>query len=127
MEEIILGRNEEDKISYDFDTSLDSSLWLWGGRLAHNLQFRPDYFINFFNKVLLNTVQGHQVVCFVPMVQYHRKTIAATLENENYSDLIENVNINTININQGYFPINTGRTPNCLEGFLYIIMKYHGK
>ena len=107
-DEIILQTNEEENSNHAWNTDLNSSLWLWGGRLGHNLQFRPDYFSNFFNKVLLNTIQGHQVFCFVPMVQYHPRTVAATKDIEGVSDTIYNVNTNNANINLGYFPIRTG-------------------
>ena len=110
MNEIISKTNEKSNINYAWNTDLDSSLWLWGGRLGNNLQFRTDYFSNFFNKVLLNTIQGSQVFCFVPLVQYHPKTVAAILDIQGYPDATDNRITNSIHAsNIGYFPTNAGR------------------
>ena len=69
-----------------------------------------DYFSNFFNKVLLNTIEGHQVFCFVPIVQYHPKTVAEILDMEGYSDATYNINMNSLHAsNIGYFPRDSGR------------------
>ena len=109
MDEILLQTDEEGSANHGWNTDLSSSLWMWGGMLGHNLQFRPDYFSNFFNKVLLNTIQERQIFCFVPMIQYHPQSVVATTGNEAILAATYNANTNNAYYNLGYFPITTGK------------------
>ena len=106
IDEIIEKTKEKDHSNHAWISDLDSSLWLWTGILGKNIQFRSNYFLNFFNKVLLNTIQGHQVLCFVPMLRYRPKTVNVELQgNENAT---YNLNMDDLQIEAGYFPSKTG-------------------
>ena len=110
MDTIITKTNTALNKSHVWRENFESSLWLWGGSLSHNLQFRTDYFMNFFNKVLLNTIQETQIFCFIPMIQYHSKTRAAVTDAEGFMhDDVFDVNRNgQLPNGQGYFPRNLG-------------------
>ena len=106
IDEIIEKTNEKNHSNHAWISDFNSSLWLWTGKLGKNIQFRSNYFLNFFNKVLLNTIQGHQVFCFVPMVRYRPKTQNVELQgNENATF---DVNVDDLQIEAGYFPSKTG-------------------
>ena len=106
MDDIIEKTNEKEHLNHAWISDLNSSLWLWTGILGKNIQFRSNYFLNFFNKVLLNTIQGHQVFCFVPMLRYRPKT--ENVELQGNANATYNVNIDDLQIEEGYFPSKTG-------------------
>ena len=110
MDTIITKTNTALNASHVWRENFESSLWLWGGSLSHNLQFRTDYFMNFFNKVLLNTIQESQIFCFIPLIQYHSKTRAAATDTEGFThNDVFDVNRNgQLPNGQGYFPRNLG-------------------
>ena len=110
MDTIITKTNTALNASHVWKENFESSLWLWGGSLSHNLQFRTDYFMNFFNKVLLNTIQESQIFCFIPLIQYHSKTRAAATDTEGFThNDVYGVNRNgQLPNGQGYFPRNLG-------------------
>ena len=104
MDEIIAKTNEKEHPNHAWTSDLNSTLWLWTGMLGRNLQFRSDYFSNFFNKVLLNTLQDNQVFCFVPLMRYHSKTIKLDIQGS--SDASSN--IIDLQADAGYYPSNAG-------------------
>ena len=110
MDTIITKTNTALNASHVWRENFESSLWLWGGSLSHNLQFRTDYFMNFFNKVLLNTIQEIQIFCFIPLIQYHSKTRAAATDNEGFThnDAFDINRNGQLPNGQGYFPRNLG-------------------
>ena len=110
MDTIITKTNTALNASHVWRENFESSLWLWGGSLSHNLQFRTDYFMNFFNKVLLNTIQESQIFCFIPLIQYHSKTRAAATDNEGFThnDAFDINRNGQLPNGQGYFPRNLG-------------------
>ena len=107
LDEIIDNTMDKEHSHHAWISDLNSSLWLWTGILGKNIQFRSNYFLNFFNKVLLNTIQGHQVFCFVPMLRYHPKTIKT--ENQGNSDTTYNFKVDDLQTEAGYFPSNAGK------------------
>ena len=109
MDQIIIQTNEKEDLNHGWITDVNSSLWLWSGLLGKNVHFRSNYFSNFFNKVLLNTIQDHQVFCFVPMIEYHPNTL--TMENQGVSDTTSNEfssSSKKLHVDEGYFPSKAG-------------------
>ena len=110
MDQIITKTNEKEDLNHGWTTDLNSSLWLWSGMLGKNVHFRSNYFLNFFNKVLLNTIQDHQVFCFVPMIKYHSNTLKID-DKGIFSDRTSNESLassKNLHIDEGYFPSNAG-------------------